>query len=66
VDALDFYLGAEALGNKTASTATQRLQNASRFSKNKQTWHAQWRLQNTAAANAFDLYIGSEWLSFDN
>lgn len=35
VDALDFYLGAEALGNKMASTAAQRLQNASGFSKNK-------------------------------
>ncbi len=33
VDALGFYLGAEALGNKTASTAAQRLQNVSGFSK---------------------------------
>ncbi len=34
VDALDFYLGAEALGNKTASTAAQRLQNVSGLIKN--------------------------------
>lgn len=34
-DALGYYIGAEALGNKTASTAAQRLQNVSGSSKKK-------------------------------
>lgn len=32
--ALDFYLGAEALGNKTASASAQRLQKNSSLTKN--------------------------------
>lgn len=35
VDALDYYMGAEVLGSKTARAAAQRLQNASGFSLNR-------------------------------